>query len=123
MPPLTVAKAEPVEVPKHKTEFVAITAVNEAGLMSIEKASVTALPEIKKEKKAALIRARISATTLEAIASDEGQTVKTALAINMKNKRSKLERKLDEVNHTMELIRTVIPAVVLVVQIIILTKI
>ena len=41
----------------------------------------------------------------------------------MKNKRSKLERKLDEVNHTMELIRTVIPAVVLVVQIIILTKI
>ena len=35
----------------------------------------------------------------------------------MKNKRSKLERKLDEVNHTMELIRTVIPAVVLVVQI------
>ena len=62
-----------------------ITAVNEAGLMSIEKASVTALPEIRKEKKAALIRARISATTLEAIASDEGQTVKTALAINMKN--------------------------------------
>ena len=41
----------------------------------------------------------------------------------MKNKRSKLERKLDEVNHTMELIRTVIPAVVLVVQITILTKI
>jgi peptidyl-prolyl cis-trans isomerase D len=62
-----------------------ITAVNEAGLMSVEKASVTALPEIRKEKKAALIKARISATTLEAIASDEGQTVKTALAINMKN--------------------------------------
>ena len=41
----------------------------------------------------------------------------------MKDKRSKLERKLDEVNYTMELIRTVIPAVVLVVQIIILTKI
>ena len=27
----------------------------------------------------------------------------------MKNNRSKLERKLDEVNHTMELIRTIIP--------------
>tara|TARA_B100001250_G_C19381531_1_gene606429 strand:- start:163 stop:288 length:126 start_codon:yes stop_codon:yes gene_type:complete len=40
----------------------------------------------------------------------------------MKNKRSKLERKLDEVNHTMELIRTVIPAIVLLVQIVILTK-
>ena len=41
----------------------------------------------------------------------------------MKNKRSKLERKLDEINHTMELIRTVIPVAVLVVQIIILAKI
>jgi parvulin-like peptidyl-prolyl isomerase len=62
-----------------------VTAVNEAGLMSVEKASVTALPEIRKEKKAKLIKDRISATTLEAIASDEGQTVKTALAVNMKN--------------------------------------
>ena len=41
----------------------------------------------------------------------------------MKNNRSKLERKLDEVNHTMELIRTVVPVILLVVQIIILTKI
>jgi len=39
-----------------------------------------------------------------------------------KGPRSKLERKLDEVNHTMELIRTVIPIVILVVQIIILIK-
>ncbi len=30
----------------------------------------------------------------------------------MKNKKSKLERKLDEANHAMELIRTIIPAVV-----------
>ena len=36
--------------------------------------------------------------------------------------RSKLERKLDEVNHTMELIRTVIPVIILIVQIIILIK-
>ena len=41
----------------------------------------------------------------------------------MKKDRSKLERKLDEINHTMELIRTVVPVVVLVVQIIILTEI
>ena len=40
-----------------------------------------------------------------------------------KGNRSKLERKLDEVNHTMELIRTVIPVVILIVQIIILIKI
>ena len=62
-----------------------VTAVNEAGLMSVEKASITALPEIRKEKKAEMIKDRITATTLEAMASDEGQTVKTALAVNMKN--------------------------------------
>ena len=39
-----------------------------------------------------------------------------------KRNRSKLERKLDEVNHTMELIRTVIPVIILIVQIIILIK-
>ena len=62
-----------------------ITAVNEKGLMSVEKASVTALPEIRKEKKAALIIGRVTTTTLEAIASEEGQTVKTAVSVNMKN--------------------------------------
>ena len=41
----------------------------------------------------------------------------------MKNNRSKLERKLDEINHTMEIIRTVVPVIILVVQLIILTKI
>ncbi len=41
----------------------------------------------------------------------------------MKNNRSKLERKLDEVNHTMELIRTIVPVIILIVQLIILTKI
>ena len=41
----------------------------------------------------------------------------------MKNNRSKLERKLDEVNHTMELIRTIVPIIILFVQIIILSKI
>jgi hypothetical protein len=40
----------------------------------------------------------------------------------MNGNRSKLERKLDEVNHTMELIRTVIPVIILIVQIIILIK-
>ena len=39
-----------------------------------------------------------------------------------KGNRSKLEKKLDEVNHTMELIRTVVPIVTLIVQIIILIK-
>jgi heme/copper-type cytochrome/quinol oxidase subunit 2 len=38
-------------------------------------------------------------------------------------KRNKLERKLDEYNHIMELIRTVIPVVLLIMQSIILYKI
>jgi len=41
----------------------------------------------------------------------------------MKKKRNRLEKKLDEYNHTMELIRTIIPVGVLVLQIIILVKI
>ena len=62
-----------------------ITAKNEAGLMNTEDASVTALPEIRKQKKAKLIMDRISATTIEDVAAAENQTVKTAPAINMKN--------------------------------------
>ena len=38
-------------------------------------------------------------------------------------RRNKLERKLDEYNHTMELIRTIVPIAVLVLQIVILMKI
>ncbi len=39
------------------------------------------------------------------------------------NKRNWLERKLDEYNHTMELIRTILPLAVLIIQVIILMKI
>ena len=40
----------------------------------------------------------------------------------IKKKRNKLERKLDEYNHTMELVRTIVPLVVLGLQLIILVK-
>ena len=40
----------------------------------------------------------------------------------MKKTRNKLERKLDEYNHTMVLVRTIIPVGVLILQIIILVK-
>tara|TARA_B100001248_G_scaffold111108_1_gene82991 strand:- start:12991 stop:13131 length:141 start_codon:yes stop_codon:yes gene_type:complete len=40
-----------------------------------------------------------------------------------KYKRNWLERKLDEYNHTMELIRTILPLAVLIIQVIILVKI
>jgi hypothetical protein len=42
----------------------------------------------------------------------------------MKKKiRNKLEKKLDEYNHTMELIRTILPIVIIVLQVIILMKV
>ena len=64
---------------------VKLTGVNESGLMSTESGSVTALPEIRKEKKAEIIKDRISSTALDDIANAEGQTIKTAVAVNMKN--------------------------------------
>jgi len=39
-----------------------------------------------------------------------------------RNKRNKLERKLDEYNHTMELVRTIVPIAVLVLQVVILMR-
>ena len=41
----------------------------------------------------------------------------------MKKKRNKFERKLDEYNHTMELVRTILPVVIIILQVIILVKI
>ena len=40
----------------------------------------------------------------------------------MNGNRLKLERKLDEINHIMELIRTIVPSLTLIVQVIILIK-
>ena len=62
-----------------------LTSKSEAGLMSVEDASVTVLPEIRKEKKAKLIMDRVSATTLEDFAKAENQNVRSSVAINMKN--------------------------------------
>ena len=43
--------------------------------------------------------------------------------MNSTSKRNKLEIKLDEYNHTMELVRTIVPIVVVILQTIILIKI
>lgn len=64
---------------------VQVTAKNDAGLMNVEDASITAIPAIRKEKKAELIKNRANTSSLEAFASSEGQSVKTASAVNMKN--------------------------------------
>jgi peptidyl-prolyl cis-trans isomerase D len=55
------------------------------GLMSVEDASITALPEIRKEKKAKMIREKITATTIDDIAKNNGQSPRTAAAVTIKN--------------------------------------
>ena len=57
----------------------------EEGLMSVEDASVSALPEIRKEMKAKMIREKITATTIDEIAKNQGQSPRTAAAITLKN--------------------------------------
>lgn len=62
-----------------------LVAKHKEGLMSVEDATASVLPIIRKEKKAKMIRDRVSATTLEDLAAAENTTVKSASGINMKN--------------------------------------
>ena len=62
-----------------------LVAIHEEGLMSVDDATVSVLPIIRKEKKAEMIRARVSASTLEDLASTENTSVRSASAINMKS--------------------------------------
>lgn len=62
-----------------------LVAKHEEGLMSVEDAKATVMPIVRKEKKAALIRSKVSATTLEALAKAQNTTVQSASDVNMKN--------------------------------------
>lgn len=65
--------------------IVQLVAQNKEGLMSVEDATITALPAIRKEKKAQIIKDRIHVNTLEDLAAAENTTVRSASAITMKN--------------------------------------
>ena len=62
-----------------------VTKRTKKGLKSAEDASVQVTPIIRNQKKAAILKGRISGTDLNSIASNQSQTVKTAAAINMAN--------------------------------------
>ncbi|WP_298499535.1 peptidylprolyl isomerase [uncultured Algibacter sp.] len=62
-----------------------LVAKHEAGLMSADDATARVLPIIRKEKKAKLIRDRVSVSTLEDLAAAENTNVRTSNAVNMKN--------------------------------------
>ena len=53
--------------------------------MSIDKASITAIPKIRNEKKAKIIMDKIEGKSLDDISSSQNQTIQTALLVNMKN--------------------------------------
>lgn len=64
---------------------VQVSGINKKGLMTPEAASATVIPEIRKEKKAKMIREKISGSTVEAVAESQNVSVSTASAVNMKN--------------------------------------
>lgn len=67
------------------TGFVVVQVVKKTpkGLLSVEDATAAALPKVRNEKKAAMIRAQVKATTVEEFAANQGETVRTANAVNM----------------------------------------
>lgn len=58
---------------------------NDEGVMNTEDASVIALPEIRKEKKAKMLRDKITATNVNDIAKNQGVSPRTASAVTLKN--------------------------------------
>lgn len=62
-----------------------LVARHKKGLMSADDATAKVLPILRKEKKAKLIRDRVSALNLEDLAAAENTSVRTATGINMKN--------------------------------------
>lgn len=60
-----------------------LTARNADGLKSVEAASATVLPILRKEKKAEIIKSKITEESLSAIAQNQGEAVQTANAVNL----------------------------------------
>lgn len=59
--------------------------INEKGLMSVDNATTPVLAAVRKDKKAQMIRGKITASTLDEIAKNQSQTVKTANGLTLKN--------------------------------------
>lgn len=62
-----------------------VTAVNKKGLMTPEAARAQVTPEVLKEKKAEMIRKKITGNTIEDVAKSQNVTVSSATAVTMKN--------------------------------------
>ena len=62
-----------------------LTSINDEGMMSYDKSSITALPKVKNLKKAEEIIKSITSLTLDEIASQNNVDVQTALSVNINN--------------------------------------
>ena len=62
-----------------------LTSINEMGMMSYEKSSLTALPKVKNQKKAQKIIQSIKSSDLDEIATQNNVDVQTALSVNINN--------------------------------------
>ena len=62
-----------------------VTAVKKEGTMSAEDASATVTPILMREKKAEIIKKRISGNDLQAIAQSQNASIETANSVNLKN--------------------------------------
>jgi len=62
-----------------------LKAVNEKGLLPLDKAKQTVLPILRNEKKAKIIREKMQGSTLEAVAQKAGATVASATGVTLAN--------------------------------------
>ena len=62
-----------------------LTSINDNGMMSYEKSSITALPKVKNQKKADKIIESIKVYNLDEIASQNNVDIQTALSVNLSN--------------------------------------
>lgn len=70
-------------IPSGGYAVVQLVDINKAGLMAPEDAPVTVISEIRNEKKAKLIREKISGTTVDDIAKNAGVPVRSASLVSM----------------------------------------
>ncbi len=80
-----VGETERFNLPGGGYVVVQLAAINKEGLMNVEDASATVVPIVRKQKKAAQIINEITGTSVQEVANNQKQSVRTALAVNMKN--------------------------------------
>ena len=80
-----VGDTERFNLPGGGYSVIQLSAISKKGLMDVENASATVVPLVRKQKKAEQIIKNVTASTVQDVATNQKQSVRTALAVNMKN--------------------------------------